>query len=303
MKISVIVPVYNAAKYIRQAVESALVQPEVAEVLLIEDASPDNALEICRKLEREYDKVKLLRHPNGENKGAGASRNLGIRYAKHKFVSFLDADDYYLPDRFTNCVQLFNQSVDIDGVYGIAKHEYTTVRLEKIYKQIYRKKESYTRLLGVLPQDVFSALMGGGNGYFHINTLTVKKDFFKKIGYFDESLKQTQDTDMFLRMSLEGNLYSDNEKPIAVVRIHGENRVLNTKEAIAYRNKLMQKWMIKMLEEDYGKRINRYLVRSYLDSHEWVQGRLKKILFRMPIKTILLLQKMVVHPNLLKKLL
>ncbi len=61
-KFSVIIPVYNAAAYVRHAVESALAQPETAEVILIEDGSPDNALEICENLASEFEKVKLLRH-------------------------------------------------------------------------------------------------------------------------------------------------------------------------------------------------------------------------------------------------
>ena len=58
--ISVIIPVYNAAPFVGKAVESALIQPEVGEVLLIEDGSKDNSLEICKRLAEEYDKVKVL---------------------------------------------------------------------------------------------------------------------------------------------------------------------------------------------------------------------------------------------------
>ena len=78
MKISVIIPVYNAEKYVSQAVESALQFNEVYEVVLIEDKSPDNALEVCRELAEKYDRVKLYQHPDKGNHGAGASRNLGI---------------------------------------------------------------------------------------------------------------------------------------------------------------------------------------------------------------------------------
>ncbi len=77
MKISVIIPVYNAEKYVRNAGESALQQPESGEILLVEDNSPDNCLQLCRDLEREYEIVRLLRHADGRNHGAGASRNLG----------------------------------------------------------------------------------------------------------------------------------------------------------------------------------------------------------------------------------
>ncbi|PMB23704.1 glycosyl transferase family 2, partial [Fischerella thermalis CCMEE 5198] len=60
MQISVIIPVYNAEKYVRQAVESALSQPEVGEVILIEDASSDKSFKVCQELAHEYSLVKLF---------------------------------------------------------------------------------------------------------------------------------------------------------------------------------------------------------------------------------------------------
>lgn len=64
MKISVIIPVYNAEKYIEKAVESALQFDEVFEVLLIEDQSPDNALAVCKRLADQYERIKLFQHPD-----------------------------------------------------------------------------------------------------------------------------------------------------------------------------------------------------------------------------------------------
>ncbi|MGZ5196876.1 MAG: glycosyltransferase family 2 protein, partial [Kaistella sp.] len=66
MKISVIIPVYNAAAFLRKAVESALKHTEVEEVVLIEDASPDHSLEICKELVSENKKVKLFQNKNIE---------------------------------------------------------------------------------------------------------------------------------------------------------------------------------------------------------------------------------------------
>ena len=95
MKISVITPVYNAEKYITQAVESALQFPEVWEIILVEDQSPDNALEVCKTLVTNYpERVKLYQHPDKGNHGAGASRNLAISKATGEFIAFLDADDF-----------------------------------------------------------------------------------------------------------------------------------------------------------------------------------------------------------------
>src|SRR5690348_1774976 len=90
--VAVVIPVYNAADYIAKAVESALLQPEVSEVVLVEDRSPDNSLQICQELVGQNAKVKLFRHPNGENRGAAASRNLGVRMSSAPYIAFLDAD-------------------------------------------------------------------------------------------------------------------------------------------------------------------------------------------------------------------
>jgi len=99
-KVSVVIPAYNAEKLIIKAVESALQFKEVDEVLLVEDGSSDNTLDICKQLGNEYHKVKVYHHLNGINKGAGASRNLGIKKAANDYIAFLDADDYFLPNRF-----------------------------------------------------------------------------------------------------------------------------------------------------------------------------------------------------------
>ena len=74
MRVSVIIPVYNAAAYVRQAVESVLDQPETSEVILVEDASTDKSLQVCQELTEQYDKVRLFRHPSGRNCGAGNGR-------------------------------------------------------------------------------------------------------------------------------------------------------------------------------------------------------------------------------------
>src|SRR5690606_5479728 len=95
--VSVIIPVYNAEKFLAEAVVSALVQPETGEVILIEDKSPDNSLALCRELAVHQHKINMIQHPDKDNQGAGASRNLGIANARSPFICLLAADDYMLP--------------------------------------------------------------------------------------------------------------------------------------------------------------------------------------------------------------
>ena len=110
MKVSVIVPVYNAEEWLTDTVSSIVTQEYVHEVILSEDGSGDNSLAVCAALAEANPKVKLVRHPDGKNHGAGASRNLGVLNAQCDFIAFLDADDICLPNRFHQPMSVLKQN-------------------------------------------------------------------------------------------------------------------------------------------------------------------------------------------------
>lgn len=214
---SVVIPVYNAEKYLEEAVESAVHLSEVGEVILVEDNSPDNALLLCQKLSDKYPKVKLYRHPHGENRGAGASRNLGITMAKCNFISFLDADDYYLPSRFTCAKSIFEEEADVDFTYGVAQ---TNLNFEKSTKAIKGIKGR------VAEGKLFRVLLTGKQGFFHTNCVTIKRKSLLNIPLFDTSLRLHQDTHLWLRLAyLKKGRQELDARPTAVVRMHSDNRI------------------------------------------------------------------------------
>lgn len=227
MNISVVIPVYNAEKYVSQAVESALQFDEVHEVILVEDRSPDHALEVCRQLSEKYDKVKLYQHPDKGNHGAGPSRNVGIEKATGDFIAFLDADDYFLPNRFDAEKELF-KNPDVEGVYGaLGVHYYSEKAKEQYYKlfgdrltTVYKRYE---------PKDVFKGQihMLGSFGLFSIDTLTVRRDSLKKMKVlFKPHLKLHEDTEFLLRLSYYLNLYPGIiDQAIAIRGVHENNRI------------------------------------------------------------------------------
>ncbi|WP_068940483.1 glycosyltransferase family 2 protein [Chryseobacterium timonianum] len=228
MKISVIIPVYNAEKYVSQAVESALQFDEVYEVILIEDKSPDHALEVCKQLAEKYDRVKLYQHPDKGNHGAGPTRNLGIEKSTGDFISFLDADDYFLPNRFDAERELFKRP-EVEGVYGaLGVHYYTEKAKEQYYSifgdrltTVYKRHE---------PKDVFlgQVYMLGSFGLFSIDALTIRRDsLMKKMDpLFKASLRLHQDTEFLLRLSYYLNLYPGIlDKAVAVRGVHEDNRI------------------------------------------------------------------------------
>jgi len=164
-KVSVIIPAYNAEKLIRKAVESAIQFEEVGEVIVVEDGSHDNTLEICKQLEKEYEIVKLFNHLGNVNKGAGASRNLGIMKATSEYIAFLDADDYYLPIRFDAERKILFNDEKIDGIYGAVDTMYYSLDAKVNFE-----KQSHKELLTVKnkfkPEELKYALLGMSKNYF-----------------------------------------------------------------------------------------------------------------------------------------
>ncbi len=95
MKVSVIVPVYNTEKYLKNCIDSLLKQNfEDYEIIVINDLSPGNAEEIIKS----YNDKKIVYIKNKTNKGIGYNRNLGIKKAKGEYVCFIDLDDYVKED-------------------------------------------------------------------------------------------------------------------------------------------------------------------------------------------------------------
>ena len=110
--ISVIIPAYNAQKYIRQAVESVIQQTTDAdiEVLVIDDGSTDSTKEIVYELQeecrnRKMDHREICYCPNEKNMGVAESRNNGIRKANGEYIAFLDADDWWENEKIEKQLQ------------------------------------------------------------------------------------------------------------------------------------------------------------------------------------------------------
>ena len=252
---SVIIPVYNAAVFLERAVKSALKHAEVKEVLLIEDGSKDNSLEVCRQLSEQYDIVKLFQHPNGQNLGAGATRNLGIQNATQEYISFLDADDYFTDIRFQKEKEIFKNYPDADGVYGAIGVEYIDETGAKAWESKGFDETTLTTVnKEINPDHLFEFLIGynkfdGYRGYFSIDGLTVKRtSLLSSKVTFPKNLRLHQDTVFLWQIAYFLNLYAGEIKqPLAMRGVHENNRFIHAKNIHKSRsevNRVMREWLI-----------------------------------------------------------
>lgn len=230
LEISVIIPVYNASGFLEKAVHSALQFGEVKEVVLIEDKSTDDSLEVCNRLVSENSRVKLYQHHDKENHGAGATRNLGLEKAKYEFIAFLDSDDHYLPNRFDMEKTIFNNP-KIEGTFGAIGVEYLSEKGKEEYLAKFNNSTLTTVNYPAEGDEVFKGLLGLTSktfgSFFHLNTLTVRKSsIIKNNLHFNESLRVHQDSDFIIKLAYHCYLKSGIiDQAIAIRGVHDNNRI------------------------------------------------------------------------------
>jgi glycosyltransferase involved in cell wall biosynthesis len=229
-EVSVIIPVYNAAEFLEKSVQSALQFTEVKEIILVEDKSTDHSLEICNRLADENPKVLLFQHPDKENHGAGASRNLGIEKSSGDFITFLDADDYYLSNRFDAEKEIFTDP-KIEGVFGAIGIEYLTEKGKLEFQSKFNDTSLTTVSYPAEGIEVFKGLLGlttkTFGTFFHLNALTIKRSAIEAHHlHFNKTLRVHQDSDFIIKLSYHCYLKSGIiDKPVAIRGIHDDNRI------------------------------------------------------------------------------
>lgn len=247
MNISVIIPVYNAGNFLENAVESALQFPEVKEVILVEDGSPDHSLEVCQILQKKYEIIKIHQHENGINKGAGASRNLGIEKATQEFIAFLDADDVFTDLRFTAEKEHF-KNPKIDGVFGGIGVQFLSEKGKKEFQEKFKDTQLTTVKYTAEGEEIFRGLIDGKQNFgtfFSLIALTVKKSALEREKLrFNETLRVHQDQDFIQKLAHHCYLKTGIiDKAVALRGVHDDNRITKIKMySDDYNKKQLQLW-------------------------------------------------------------
>lgn len=222
MKVSIVIPAYNAEFFLEQAISSALsVRHRDLDIVIVDDGSVDRTLEIARGLASTYpDIVRVLTHEFGVNRGAAASRNLGIASARGDLVAFLDADDWYLPHRFDFSVRKLASDRRLDGIVEMGAVSYESSEQALVGPWDARE------LIGVPSCEALDLTYWLSTGHsWQMNAITLRREVFRRSGFFNERLLLGEDLELWIRLSCVAELARGNAlEPVAVYRRHPGNR-------------------------------------------------------------------------------
>jgi glycosyltransferase involved in cell wall biosynthesis len=204
--ISVMITVYNGARYLREAIDSVLEQTyEPVELVIVDDGSDDESATIARSY---GSRLRLHSQSRG---GMGASRNTAVELATGSFFAFLDADDRFLPEKLERQMELFDADRELDVVFGHMS-EFVSPDLDEATKALLRAPAS----------DV---------AWRTPNLMLVKRDSFSRVGGFSTTLKVGIGVDWFAR-AMEAGLKTA-VPPVVVLerRLHADNNGIRERDS------------------------------------------------------------------------
>jgi glycosyltransferase involved in cell wall biosynthesis len=223
--VSVIIPVYNSAKYIQKAIESVFSQTyRHYEIIVVDDGSTDGTR---RKLELYQNKIRYIFQ---ENQGSAAARNLGIELAKGDLIAFLDSDDFWsMSEKLEKQVACFQDNPDLGGINtgwkivdGKGKHIKTVQPWHKAPKldlETWLKKKCV-----------------------RTSAMVFRREWLEKVGGFDPELRQSHDVDLILRLSLAGCKTEWLKEETVCYRQHDSNTTKDSLKQAKYIQAVLEKF-------------------------------------------------------------
>jgi glycosyltransferase involved in cell wall biosynthesis len=189
--VTALIPTYNRAHYVVQAVDSVLGQSRpVDEIIVVDDGSTDNTAEV---LGRYGSRIRYIWRENGE---AAAARNLGIREAKGDYIALLDSDDLWKPDKMKLQMKLLAEHPGIDFLFSDysnfsdeADNEAPEIKNQEIHDYLAANAPNLT--------EIFDCLLV--ENVIPTSTVVFRKSCLERTGYFDEGLPPVEDFDLWLR--------------------------------------------------------------------------------------------------------
>jgi glycosyltransferase involved in cell wall biosynthesis len=214
--VSVVIIFLNAARFMREAIESVRGQTyENWELLLVDDGSTDASTAIAKSYEACYPaRIRYLEHSGHDNRGMSASRNLGICHASGELIALLDADDVWMPEKLQRQVAIMEGHRDV----GLLAHPALYW-----YQDGLRKVQDMTLPAGRLPRGAWVPMMlESDDNAACPSTVLMRKSLAIRLGGFEESFRGSfEDQAMWFKVTLESSIYYDPDCLI-LYRIHAD---------------------------------------------------------------------------------
>jgi glycosyltransferase involved in cell wall biosynthesis len=188
--VDVIIPSFNAAKYLPAALESVFSQTfDDWQILLVDDGSTDNTAEVVAPfLDRFGPRIKYIKQ---SNRGLPAARNTAIRASTAEFLALLDADDVWLPCRLLESLKVLAERPQAGLAYGLITRIDPEGRLGGTFKGNLRFAE------GRVASHIYMRKIE-----LPCPTITFRRRCIDEVGMFDEAMRATEDRDLWLRIAL-----------------------------------------------------------------------------------------------------
>lgn len=221
--VSLIIPAYNAAPFIKEALDSVFAQTyRHFEVIVVNDGSPDTvALE--QVLLPYRDRIVYIQQ---ENRGLSGARNTGLRAATGHFVALLDADDIWMPDYLAEQTKFLREHPEFDLVYCNAKFFGDSIYDGKDYMSVCPSSGEATA----------AAIISRRCHVFGL--VTARSGILKRFG-FDESLRSCEDYDCWLRLTAAGHKIGYHRKVLVRYRKHDASLSANPERMTEYKLKVL----------------------------------------------------------------
>ncbi|MEZ5308787.1 MAG: glycosyltransferase family 2 protein [Pyrinomonadaceae bacterium] len=207
--VSVIIPFYNREEFLSEAIESVLAQTiDSWELILVDDGSSDRGPAIAESYRDQYpDKVRIIGHSGGENRGASASRQFGIEVSNGEYVTFLDSDDVFLPDSLKLQIEGFTESPEADAVCGTLLCWYSWSENADHTERDFKIDLMLNPGNVYSPPDLFIHNLGFGGSKPGIGCVMLKRRFAVDCGVFSEKYKYAWEDQVFwAKVSLHGRI-------------------------------------------------------------------------------------------------
>lgn len=201
--VSVIIPAYNQGHYLAKTIQSVLDQnyPHL-EILVIDDGSTDNTAVVARGFSDPR-----VRYIYQDNRGLSGARNTGVQHAHGQYLSYLDSDDLFLPEKLSLLVAAIQDNPGAGFAAGQA------IPIDEHDRPIGKIFDT------PLPEDPEKLLLWNP---LHVGSVLVSSEWQQRAGFFDETLRSYEDWDMWLRLASLGCPMVYVDQPVSLYRFHRE---------------------------------------------------------------------------------